>query len=269
LAVFALPAPKAAETLLQLLPTLDRPLRAEEAALLGSQISNPAVLDAFRQILLQPARREGMLKSLLKLDASSARHPELVEIIGQAAKSLMESNPASFPLVLDLARQFRLKPLAPTMVARVKLEKEPAALANLLRTLNEMQAEEPALATTLLGALDWIVPLLLLALAQRLVATSFFELLLLLLFSPALGFLAPPLFLPALLLLQCVLGLLLIKRQRGKSRVDGFLPRRLNQCWLCRSRPHMRRLTWRPLPILSLLIGMLHQCCPLGVGNLG
>jgi hypothetical protein len=111
--------------------------------------------------------------------------------------------------------------------------------------------------------------LLLLALAQRLVATSFFELLLLLLFSPALGFLAPPLFLPALLLLQCVLGLLLIKRQRGKSRVDGFLPRRLNQCWLCRSRPHMRRLTWRPLPILSLLIGMLHQCCPLGVGNLG
>ncbi|KOO23827.1 hypothetical protein Ctob_003944 [Chrysochromulina tobinii] len=62
--------------------------------------------------------------------------------------------------------------------------------------------------------------LLLLALAQRLVATSFFELLLLLLFSPALGFLAPPLFLPALLLLH-------------------------------------------------LLIGMLHQCCPLGVGNLG
>jgi putative membrane-bound dehydrogenase-like protein len=154
LAVFALPAPKAAETLLQLLPTLDRPLRAEEAALLGSQISNPAVLDAFREILLQPARREGMLKSLSKLDASSARHPELVEIIGQAAKSLLDSNPTSFPLVLDLARQFRLKPLAPTVVARVKLEKDPAALANLLRTLNEMQAEESALATTLLDHPD-------------------------------------------------------------------------------------------------------------------
>ena len=95
-----------------------------------------------------------MLKSLLKLDASSARHPELVAVIGQAAEGLWEDKPAAFPLILDLARKFRLKSLTPAIVARVSKEKEPAGLANLLRTLNEIQAEEPSLASSLLDHPD-------------------------------------------------------------------------------------------------------------------
>ena len=154
LAILALPPAKAAEALLKMLPSLGRQLHAEEASLLGSQIGDPQVQEAFRKLLDNTTQREGVLNALLKLDPASARHPALAPIVEKATRSLLEKTPTSLPLALDLARHFRLQGMAPIVTAEAKSQKDPAALANLLRTLHEIGAEEHDFAASLLDHAD-------------------------------------------------------------------------------------------------------------------
>jgi putative membrane-bound dehydrogenase-like protein len=154
LAVLALPADQAAPALLRLLPAVPRPLVAEEAALLGSQLSQPDVARAFGELLDDPARREALLKALLQLDPAAASDASLRSMVGKATAEMAESTPATLPLALELARRFRLEEIAPLIARQAKAAKTPAELAAALRTLNEMQAADSTLAASLLDHPD-------------------------------------------------------------------------------------------------------------------
>ena len=154
LAVLALPASQAATALLGLLPTMDRPIEPEEAALLGSQIGQADVQQEFGKLLGNPSTRAPLLQALLKLDPAATSNPALREMVGKAAGSLLEEQASALPLILDLARHFRIKSLAPAVVNQAKKESKPANLAELLRTLNEIQAADVALNGSLLDHED-------------------------------------------------------------------------------------------------------------------
>ena len=154
LARLALPPESAASALLQSLPTLKRPLAADEVTMLGSQLSRPDVALAFGKLLDDTARREGLLKTLAQLDPSITNRDDLRERVGKAALAMLQEKPETLPLALDLARRLRIKSLAPLLMEKLKLTKTPADLAALLRTLNEIQAADPKLFATFLDHAD-------------------------------------------------------------------------------------------------------------------
>jgi putative membrane-bound dehydrogenase-like protein len=150
LVVLALPPAKGAPALIEALPQMNRPLNADEAALLGSQLSQPAVAKAFGALLAEPSRRKSLLAALLQLDPASASNVELRETVGQATAAMVKAEPGTMPLAMDLARRFRLTNLAPLLLEHAKSAKSPADLVAPLRTLNEIQSADPALTKSLL-----------------------------------------------------------------------------------------------------------------------
>lgn len=146
LASLALPPERAAPALLALLPELDRPLGGEELSLLGSQLKQPAVAAAFAGMLEESTRREGMLQALLQLDPAAASDPALRAAVGQATRAMAAADEASLPLASDLARRFRLKELAPVFSGQAADPRDAQELALMLRTLNEIGAEDAGLA---------------------------------------------------------------------------------------------------------------------------
>ncbi|QJE94884.1 PVC-type heme-binding CxxCH protein [Luteolibacter luteus] len=154
LAVLALPPGQGAPALISALPQMTRPLNADEAALLGSQLSQPAVAKAFGSLLDEPARRKALLAALLQLDPASASNPELRETVDQATAAMVKAEPDTMPLVMDLARRFRLTNLGPLLLEHAKAATSPADLAAVLRTLNEIQSADAALSRSQLDHAD-------------------------------------------------------------------------------------------------------------------
>jgi putative membrane-bound dehydrogenase-like protein len=150
----ASPPQDGAVALVKLLPSITRPLDGDEIALLGSQLSQAAVAKAFGKQLERPSVREGLLRSLLKLDPVAASNEALREAVGRTTEAMVHESPEKLPLALGLARRFRLKELGPLLRARASKEGSPAELAVLLRTLNEIQATDPAMCLPLLDHAD-------------------------------------------------------------------------------------------------------------------
>ncbi|WP_193214868.1 PVC-type heme-binding CxxCH protein [Luteolibacter marinus] len=153
LACLALPPEEGARGLLEALPGLARPLTAEEVALLGGQLAQPAVAAVFGDLLDDAATREQVLKALLQLDPGSANNPVLRAAVARATASLL-ADPEALSLVTDLARRFRLGEIAPQLIEKARSTGDPAILAGLLRTLNEVQAADPKLASAHLDSPD-------------------------------------------------------------------------------------------------------------------
>lgn len=154
LAVLALPPAEAAPALLRLLPTLDRPLAGEELALLGAQLSQPAVASVFTDLLSDAGRRNGLLKALLQLDPAAATAPALRRILGSATHAMATADPASMPLALELSRRFQFPEMAPLIEQRIAATDDPQELASALRTLTEIQAPNAVLARRFLDHPD-------------------------------------------------------------------------------------------------------------------
>ena len=146
LASLALPPEKAALFFVALLPDLDRPLAPEEVAVLGGQLSQPAVAEAFGNLTRDPSRRAKLLRSLLQLDPAAATDATLRDVLGEVTAGMVREDASSMPLAMDLARRFRLTGLAPLLREEAAKATEPAQLAVLLRTLNELQAPDTKLA---------------------------------------------------------------------------------------------------------------------------
>jgi putative membrane-bound dehydrogenase-like protein len=147
LAALALPPAQAAAFLLRELPSMDRPIGPEEAALLGSQLDQAEVRKEFTRLLNDSSSRVGLLKSLLRLDPVTSQNQALRETVGKTAESMIAQDPSSLPLVVELARHFRIKSLAPAVASQAKVESDPTSLAGLLRTLNEIQSADLELST--------------------------------------------------------------------------------------------------------------------------
>lgn len=154
LAVLALDPAEGAPRLLALLPEMDRPLAAEEVALLGAQLAAPEVARTFGLLLDDPARREGVLKALLQLDPSAAADPSLRETTGRVTRRLLAEKPDALPLALDLVRRFQLHDLAPVIVSEARKSRPPGELAALLRALNEIRGADAELCASLLDHAD-------------------------------------------------------------------------------------------------------------------
>jgi putative membrane-bound dehydrogenase-like protein len=154
LAAQALSPEKGVSLLLESLAGMERRLTAEEAALLGSQLANPSVAGTFGRLLADRTRRADLLKALLQLDPAAASDPALRAAVGKATAAMVEEDPGSLPLVLDLARRFRLKELAPVLLDRAKSPADAAELATLLRALNEVGAADAGLAKSQLDHAD-------------------------------------------------------------------------------------------------------------------
>jgi putative heme-binding domain-containing protein len=140
LAVRALPATEAAAAMLPLLAELTRPLAADELALLGGQLAQPAVQQGFAAILSDPQRREPVLQALTRLDLDVAADPQLAGMVATAAAALLaeERSEPRERLVIELARRFRLQQLAPQVTAWLEApQRTPAELASGLDTLRE------------------------------------------------------------------------------------------------------------------------------------
>jgi putative heme-binding domain-containing protein len=146
LAVRSLPDTEAAVGMLAVLPEIPRPLTADELALLGSQLGQPAVQEGFSKLLSDPAKRETVLQALTRLDAGVAANPKLAAIVGDAASALLndQRGDSTERLAVQLARRFRLAVLAPE-VSQWLLEKNrtPAELAEGLAALRETGGAKP------------------------------------------------------------------------------------------------------------------------------
>lgn len=117
LAERSLPYNEAAVGMVKLLPLLERPLTSDELSLLGSQLDQPAVQDSFSELLSQPERREGMLRTMTRLDAKIAAIPALRHSVEAASLEMLAAGPTEDRkhLVVQLARRFRIKALAGTV----------------------------------------------------------------------------------------------------------------------------------------------------------
>ena len=146
LAVRSLPDTEAAVGMLAVLPEIPRPLTADELALLGSQLGQPAVQEGFSKLLSDPAKRETVLQALTRLDAGVAANPKLAAIVGDAASALLndQRGDSTERLAVQLARRFRLAVLAPE-VSQWLLGKNrtPAELAEGLAALRETGGAKP------------------------------------------------------------------------------------------------------------------------------
>lgn len=139
LAILSLAAEQAAMEIVKMLPTLDRSPSADEIALLGGQLKQPAVSAAFSQMLATEKTRVATLKSLLSFDASAASDENLRRSVASAAAALPSSE---HELILALARKFRIADLIPTVLKLA--ETSTITRAASLKTLNEIGATEPA-----------------------------------------------------------------------------------------------------------------------------
>ena len=149
LALLALPAEESALGIVKMLPTLDRSPNADEIALLGSQLKQPAVSTAFSQMLASDKTRIGTLRSLLKFDASAASDVSLRGAVTDAAKAL---DSKEHELILALARKFRISELIPTVL---KLSETGAITRTAsLKTLNEIGDTDPARFEPFLASTD-------------------------------------------------------------------------------------------------------------------
>ncbi|WP_075090819.1 PVC-type heme-binding CxxCH protein [Haloferula sp. BvORR071] len=138
LCALALPPQDGALAMVSLLPSLvERPIDGDELALLGSQLSREPVAVAFGKQLESAANREGLLRSLLKLDPVAASNESLREAVGKATQAMIQQSPEKLPLALELARRFRLEQLGPMIRELALKETQPAELAALLKALNE------------------------------------------------------------------------------------------------------------------------------------
>jgi putative membrane-bound dehydrogenase-like protein len=154
LAAQAVSSGKGVAVLLESLADLARPLAADEAALLGAALGDPAVAKIFTALLADPARRTDLLKALLQLDPKAASDPALRETVGKAATAIAREEPAGLPLVLDLTRRFRLRELAPVLLEKARVTTEDAELSRLLRAMNEIQSADAALCRSHLDHAD-------------------------------------------------------------------------------------------------------------------
>jgi len=154
LAAQALSPEKGVTLLLESLAGMERRLTGEEVALLGSQLSNPAVAGTFGTLLADRARRVELLKALLQLDPAAASDPALRGAVGTATEAMVKEDPKSLPLVLDLARRFRLKELAAVLLEKAQSPADAEELATWLRTLNEIGAADAGLAQSQLDHAD-------------------------------------------------------------------------------------------------------------------
>jgi len=137
LAILSLPADQAAVEIVKMLPTLGRSPSADEIALLGGQLKQPAVSAAFSQMLATDSTRVGTLRSLLGFDVSAASDANLRRAVAEAAAALPSGE---HELILALARKFRIAELIPTVL---KLSETGAITrAASLKTLNEIGTAE-------------------------------------------------------------------------------------------------------------------------------
>jgi len=146
LAALALPPEKGAAWLVRLLPEMERPLTSDEAPVLGGQLVQSNVANAFSELANNPVSRGKLLKSLLQLDPAATSDPVLRAAVGSATEAMVATDSSTAPLAFDLARRFRLKELVPWLVIRSVTAKSPDELAVSLRVLNEIQAADAELA---------------------------------------------------------------------------------------------------------------------------
>lgn len=139
LALLSLAEEQAALEIVKMLPTLDRNPSADEIALLGGQLKQPAVSAAFSKLLASEKTRVATLRSLLGFDAAAASDENLRRAVAAAAAALPSGE---HELTLALARKFRIAELIPTVL---KLAESGAITrAASLKTLNEIGDAEPA-----------------------------------------------------------------------------------------------------------------------------
>jgi putative membrane-bound dehydrogenase-like protein len=113
LAVRSFANAEAAAEMVKLLPSVERPLNADELALLGSQLDQPSVQKGFGDLLADPVRREAMLRVITRIDPKVAAIPTLAQAVEAASLKLLEENRTEERqrLVVELARRFRLRAL--------------------------------------------------------------------------------------------------------------------------------------------------------------
>ncbi len=140
LAILSREPSTAAALLVKELPSLSRPLTKDELTLLGSQISQPAVLAALQLLLGDEVRRKPALQNLTRLDAKSVANPVLATAVSSACEGLLSNSPNAEDraLVLKLGRLFRLTSLEPVIAAEIKLDASPEDLTQLLSALREI-----------------------------------------------------------------------------------------------------------------------------------
>jgi len=140
LAIQSLAPDRAAALLVAELPGLTRPLTKDELSILGSQLSQPAVLAGFESVLNDPAKRKPVLSNLTRLDPSQLANPALAKIVAAACQSLLaaEPGPANRPLVLQVAKLFRLADLEPVIAGWAEQATTPADMTAALSTLREI-----------------------------------------------------------------------------------------------------------------------------------
>jgi putative membrane-bound dehydrogenase-like protein len=140
LAILALEPGTAAAMLVKTLPSLSRPLTKDELTLLGDQIHQPVVLEAFQLLLADESRNRAVLQNLTRLDPSSLANKILASAVSSACETLLSKSPTSEDrtLVLKLARLFRLISLEPVIAAQIQSETKPEDLTQLLSALREI-----------------------------------------------------------------------------------------------------------------------------------
>ncbi len=120
LAILAVDAKSAALGLAQLMPELKRPLVDEEIRILTAQLGEPAVTDALKSALANPASRAGALDALLKL-RTSLDPAKLAPLVVEPARGLLASaNPTDLALGTRLASEFQIAALEPQLAKLVE-----------------------------------------------------------------------------------------------------------------------------------------------------
>jgi putative heme-binding domain-containing protein len=156
LAIQALPPERAAALLVAELPSLARPLTREELAILGSQLGQPVVLAGFEAVLGDVTKRKAVLGNLSRLDPAQLANPALARIVAKACSALVAAEPGNDnrPLVLELARRFRLIELEPVIADWAEHADSPVNAARALAALHEMKSGRIELFQKLLDSPD-------------------------------------------------------------------------------------------------------------------
>lgn len=153
LAIQSLAPERAAARLVAELPALDRPLTQDELSILGGQLGQPVVLAGFEAVLSDPAKRKPVMVNLTRLDASQLANPALAKVVSTACSALLKDEPgtANRPLVLQLAKLFRLADLEPVIAGWAE-DGSPAETVSAVAALREMKSERVALFLKLLDS---------------------------------------------------------------------------------------------------------------------
>jgi putative heme-binding domain-containing protein len=156
LASLALDPAKAASSVLEILPDLDRPPDAEEVRVLATQSGSPKVAAGLERLALEVKSRPATLAALLKhrtsLDAKA-----IERIVSRAAGSLLAAggSPEDRSLGLKAAGAFKITSLAPRVSAILS---DATAAADLkraaVRCLREMGVMSGDTGRAVLGAAD-------------------------------------------------------------------------------------------------------------------